>query len=99
MDRPLREPPNMLKDTCERSGRTISASPANALETSRRNIMPSEDNIDTGLNLLMKLICNLLTKYLVHLKYLCPNLVVYFHLLDKDFLYFKTFFLAMSNNL
>jgi len=91
MDKPLIDPPKILNDTLERSGRIISASPAKALETNRSNIIPSEDNIETGLNLLMKLISNLLTNILVHTKFLVPNFVAYFHLLDKRLAYFKTF--------
>jgi hypothetical protein len=68
IDRPLIEPPNMLKDTWLRSGSTMSASPAKATGAINRNITKKANR----LRLVMQLIYNLLAKILIH------NLVTHF---------------------
>ncbi|OPX97603.1 MAG: hypothetical protein A4E58_01330 [Syntrophorhabdus sp. PtaB.Bin006] len=99
IDRPL-NPPKILNDTWDRSGSMISASPANALDTSRQSVRPKANSISTGLNLLIKLICNLLIRNFSTPNMLCAqSLVIHFHLSGNDRAYSKTFFCAMSNNL
>jgi hypothetical protein len=61
MDRPLIEPPKMLKETWLRSGSTMSASPAKAIGVMNRNIAMKANR----LRLVIKLIYNLLTKILI----------------------------------